>query len=258
METIAFMIKKVVSTFLEPPGFSLLLLCVGLAVWKLGRKARVGALLIIAGVLTLFVLSIPITADHLLRFVEARAGSYRDPASLSAKGVRYIVVLGGAGKSAAFTPADRTGASIFRVIEGVRLWQGVPGSTLVMSGMGFPLEANDPNLMKALPMWLGVPDDKLIIHADAWDTVREADMLERLLGKQPFALVSAAYHMPRALLAFRSRGLHPIASPCEFRAQEPPPWYSSLLPDATALLDSQLVIHELLGIVWIHVLEMRA
>ena len=170
---------------------------------------------------------------------------------MMAKGVRYVVVLGGSGKTSTLSPADRTGASIFRVLEGVRLWHLIPGSTLVMSGMGFPSEANTPDLMKALPMELGVPANALIAEAQAWDTGHEARLFARLVGSEYFALVTSAYHIPRAMKLFEMQGLKPMASPCEFKARIWPSWYRWFIPDAEALWDSQLVIHEYIGMLWL-------
>ena len=251
MESLEFILKKTVSALFYPVGISLLLLLVGLATCKLKRSSRFGIPLIAVGILVLLLLSFPITAFLLLRSLETRAASYADPNIMQAKGVRYIVVLGGSGKTTTLTPADRTGASIFRVLEGVRLWHLIPGSTLVMSGMGFPSEANTPDLMKALPMELGVPANALIAEAQAWDTGHEARLFARLVGSEYFALVTSAYHIPRAMKLFEMQGLKPIASPCEFKARIWPSWYRWFIPDAEALWDSQLVIHEYIGMLWL-------
>ena len=256
IEAIGFISKKAISAFLEPMGISLILVFAGAMIWRLKPNSRSGATIVVTGAAILLVLSFPITSYLLLHGLEAQAGSYKNPAGLKKNGVSHIVVLGGAGCTAELTPADRTGASIFRVLEGVRLWHGIPESHLVLSGMGFPGEANNPDLMKALPMDLGVPAKSLTVYADAWDTGDEAAFLSKLLGHSRFALVSAAYHIPRAMKLFRSRGLNPIASPCAFKAKFPPPWYRYFLPDAEALFNSQLAIHEYLGQLWMRIREM--
>ena len=257
MEVAGFILKKVISAILQPLGISFLLVFAGLVVWKLKHWSRGGAILIVAGSALLLILSFPVTSYLLLHGLEAQAGSYQNPAFLQAKGVRYIVILGGAGSSDELTPADRTGPSIFRVLEGLRLWHRIPGSRLVLSGMGFPFEANTPDLMKALPIDMGVPADAITIYASAWDTGDEAALLSRQLGDAPFALVSSAYHVPRAMRLFRSRGLNPIASPCAFKTKAPPPLYKWFLPDGSSLLGSQLAIHEYLGRLWMTVRSVR-
>ncbi len=250
MDAIAFVLKKVVSALLYPIGISATLVFIGLVTWRTKRTCGAAMVFVLIGVIFLLVMSFPITATLLLVSVEKRAGSYVDAASLRTKHIRYIVVLGGAGKTDKLSPADRTGASIFRVLEGVRLWKKVPGSKLVLSGMGFGPEANNPKLMGRLAIELGVASDSLIIKAQAWDTAQEATLFSKLVEGEPFALVTSAYHMPRAMMLFRMLGLHPIPSPCEFKAKVWPRWYRWFIPDAEALLDSTLVIHEYIGMVW--------
>jgi uncharacterized SAM-binding protein YcdF (DUF218 family) len=253
MDFAGFVLKKLISAVVQPIGISFILVVSGLIVWKLKRWSRVAALLIVAGSGLLLILSFPITSYLLLYGLEAQAGSYQDPAFLKSNGVQYIVVLGGVGGTDELTPADRTGDSIYRVLEGVRLWHGIPGSRLVLSGMGYPCSGNSPESMKAFPVYLGVTADALTIYANAWDTEDEAEFVSRLLGDSSFALVSSAYHIPRAMKQFRNRGLNAIASPCGFKAKNPPQLYRSFLPEGSALLGSELAIHEYLGQVWISV-----
>jgi len=98
-----------------------------------------------------------------------------------------------------------------------------------------------------------VPPDALSIYVGAWDTEGEAVYLLKQIGEAQFALVSSAYHMPRAMRQFRDKGLRPIPSPCEFKARAVPHLYKCFVPDASALFDSQLAIHEYLGMLWMTV-----
>jgi len=249
MDVIAFVTKKILSAFLYPLGISAGLSFLGFAIWKTRRACGIAMFCVVTGAIFLVVMSLPITATLLLGSIEKEAGPYADAAFLRSKHVRYIVVLGGAGRTARLSPADRTGPSIFRVMEGVRLWKGVPGCKLVLSGMGFGSEANNPALMGQLAIDLGVPRDSLIVKAQAWDTCQEARLFSKLVGREPFALVTSAYHIPRAMMLFQMYGLNPIASPCEFKAEVWPPWYSWVIPGAKALWESTLVIHEYIGMI---------
>jgi len=201
----------------------------------------------------LFLMSCPITSLLLLYPLEKWAGEYADPSELRRIGVRFVVVLGGGASEEALTPADKVGWSLLRLMEGIRLWKRIPESKLALSGMGFPAKASNPSLMYELPQELGVPRDALVIEARAWDTEGEAYCFAGLVGKAPFALVTSAYHIPRAMACFKGIGLTPIAAPCEFMSKTTPPTYSWFLPDAGALFRSQLAIHEYLGLVWFHI-----
>jgi uncharacterized SAM-binding protein YcdF (DUF218 family) len=252
MDFVGFVLKKLVSAMVQPVGISFVLVVTGLIIWKLKHWSRAGAFLIVAGSAFLLVLSLPITSYLLLYSLEAQAGSYQDPDFLKSNGVQYIVVLGGVGSTDELTPADKSGDSIYRVLEGVRLWHGVPGSRLVLSGMAHPVSGNNLESMKSFPMYLGVESDALTIYANAWDTEDEAEFVSAFLGDSTFALVSSAYHIPRAMKQFRNKGLNAVASPCGFKAKTPPQLYRSFLPEGSALLGSELAIHEYLGQLWMN------
>jgi uncharacterized SAM-binding protein YcdF (DUF218 family) len=71
----------------------------------------------------------------------------------------------------------------------------------------------------------------------------KADGIGRVL------LVTTAWHMPRALQAFRAAGLDPIAAPTGFAG--PANWYwENMLPSAARLQASTWACHEILGRLW--------
>lgn len=249
-----FLMKKAVSAAIYPLGVSLVLWIGGLILLRRKRNGRTGVLVILAGGVLLLVMSSPLTAYLLIRPLEISAGPYADAQTLCNKGVRFIVALGGGSGKNDLSAADRTGGGLFRVMEGVRLWRDMPDANLLLSGMGFPPGRTDPESMAALPTELGVPRNALILEARAWDTEDEARFFAEVVGQRPFALVTSAYHIPRAMRQFRNQGLNPVAAPCEFLADRPPPVYEWFLLDAGALQKTQLAIHEYLGLIW---LEMK-
>lgn len=250
MDTLGFLAKKIISTFIYPLGFSLAFIVVGLLLRRLVSRSRTGGLLVVLGVVLLTVFSFPITGYLLLHPLEVEAGSYADPVELRAKDVRYIVVLAGEWVKPDLTPADRLGASIFRVLEGVRLWQGCPESKIVFSGGSMPGRVSDTEALAVLPMQMGVPKEAMILDNRAWDTEDEARIFSELIGKKPFALVSSARHLPRATDLFRSRGLNPIPCPCDFQTRRPPAPFQWFLPSAHALVMSTSAVHERVGRLW--------
>ncbi len=250
MDSIGFVLKKVVSTFCYPVGLVLVLLIVGqiflfFKKWLLPAKSMIAA-----ATLVLLTASCPITSFLLTNHLEARAGGYADPGKLKREGVRFIVVLGGALVTDVQTPADRWGCSILRVMEGVRLCLQIPNSRLVLSGGSLPGRSSQAAAMEVLPTSLGIPRSALILETRAWDTDDEARIFTELVGNKPFALVTSAVHMPRAMRLFRSKGAHPIPCPCDFQALVMPPFRSWFLPSANALQETQSVAHEYLGMLW--------
>jgi uncharacterized SAM-binding protein YcdF (DUF218 family) len=235
MKEIVFVFKQAVSVLLYPIGTCLLCLFAGLLVLKRRRNSRFGIWLVAFAAAWLFITSLPLTSYLLVHPLEEMAGPSANPTHLSKLGVRYVLVLGGGGAS------DR------RIVEGVRLSRHIPDSLLILSGGRKPEGTN----MRDLPLELGVPPSSMDLEAGAFDTGDEASIFWSTLGQEPFALVTSAYHMPRALRTFRTMGLNPIAAPCEFRAADCPSLVTCLMPNADALLTTQLAIHEYAGMLWL-------
>jgi uncharacterized SAM-binding protein YcdF (DUF218 family) len=195
--------------------------------------------------------SMPITGCLLMKSLEGRFPNYADPEHLRTAGVRYVVVLAGDAVHKNMTPADAVGGSIFRVMEGVRLWKGLPGSKLVLSGGSYPGFSSDAETLAQLPALLDVPREAMLLETRAWDTQDEARLFGSVVGNEPFALVTAASHMWRAMKHFESFGLKPIPCPCEFRTRRCPTTHRRFVPDLYGLGMSQGAIHEYVGTLWL-------
>ncbi len=249
MGWLLFVAKKLVSLFLYPLGASLLLWLVGIIFWRRRPRSYVGPVLVTAGAVWLFLMSMPVTGFFLLHSLEVRAGHYADPIELSRDGVKYIVVLGGDLRAGKLTAADRLSyTSLVRLMEAIRLWKEVPGSRLVLSGGSVSKRMmTTADGMALLAQELGVPRDAIILEAKSWDTEEEARLLKPILGADRFALVTAARHMPRSMMLFRAKGLNPIPAPADFATEEFILAFNSLAPTVSGLEMSQDAIHEYLG-----------
>jgi uncharacterized SAM-binding protein YcdF (DUF218 family) len=89
-----------------------------------------------------------------------------------------------------------------------------------------------------------------VVKIGALDTADEAWMLSRIVGSEPFALVTSATHVNRAARLFQQQGTHPIPCPCARRVWREGPWYSWILPNATSLKETTDAVHEYIGDVW--------
>ncbi|MCL5123590.1 MAG: YdcF family protein [Deltaproteobacteria bacterium] len=242
MEYFLFVTKKLVSVIIYPVGLTLTLILVALIISVKNCKRSGMVLFILAG-LTLFAFSLGWTGNALLKPLEDQAGPYANPGKLQAIGVRYIVVLGGTSFTNQRSASDIWDRSVLRLLESVQLWKEMPGAKLVLSG-GAPSSAE---AMAALPAWLGVPTESLILETRALDTDDEARLFMPIVGNEPFALVTSASHMPRSLRIFRSKGMNPLPCPCDFRAQTRQPFFVAISPSADGLYNSQLALHEYYG-----------
>ena len=253
MQALGFILKKIISRLLFPVELVLGLSVLGLLLWRWRPRSRWGPALLAGAWLLLLLLSLPLVSHQLLAPLEEAAGDYADPALLAARGVEYIVVLGGGVRQGRLTVADRVhGASTLRLLEGMRLLKALPGSRLVLSGGEFRDGVSVGRAMYDLARQLGVPEEALLLEEQSWDTEDEARVLAGMLDRQPFALVTSAYHMRRSLAFFRAQGLHPLAAPADFRCRGFTFDYDTIMPDTSSLMGAEIAFYEHLGWLWMH------
>jgi len=253
METIGFFAKKIISIFAFPVGLGLVLIFFVLALSAFWSRRRLSQVSILLGAILLLVMSSSLPGYFMLHRLEEEAGPYCSPDALARSGVRNVVVLGGAVVTKGASPADRHEDALFRVMEGIRLFKGIRGGLLIISGGSTPLKSSDPEAMADLPLEMGVPRRSLVLETRAWDTLDEARIFAEKLGEAPFALVTSAGHMARATKIFRDRGLKPVPCPCHYKAQDTPPFHLWILPTAEGLVRSTSGMHEYLGRLWIRI-----
>ncbi len=251
MAALGFLIKKLVSRLIFPLGLSLVLGLAGILLWRLKPASRLGPALALAGWLCLLVFSLPLTGTWLLSTLEQAAGSYASPDALRQAGVSQVVVLGGGVEQGSYTSIDRLSrASLKRVLEGIRLWRQLPEAKLVLSGGNYEPGVLEGPAMAEFAQQAGVPPKDLVLEDASWDTEDQATLLKPILGDRPFALVTSAFHMRRALAMLEDRGLHPIPAPTDFASREFIFSYRLLLPSAAGLRMSEVAIYEYVGMTW--------
>ena len=253
MEWTLFVAKNLIERMLNPICGSLLLSLTGAIIWYLRPGRRIGLALVVSGALVLLVMSLPMTAGFMVHSLELKAGPYADPTELSRDGVRCIVVLGGDLRGGDLSPADRVAyTSLVRVMEGIRLWKGLPKSKLVLSGGSVCSRSMATGLgMALLAQEIGVPKNAIVVENQSWDTEDEARFLKPILGKDKFALVTSACHMRRSVLDFKRMGLNPIPAPADFQTKDFHGGLGEFIPSPDALTMSQIAIHEYLGTLWL-------
>jgi uncharacterized SAM-binding protein YcdF (DUF218 family) len=249
MDWALFVAKKTVTVFFYPLGTVLVCWFVGLMLWAVRPRSRAGFVMLALGGMWLLVMSMPATGYVMLRSLEVHAGPYADAPALARKNTRFVVVLGGDVRSGDVTPTDRVAcSSLVRVMEGIRLWRGIPGSKLILSGGKYSEDAmSSAEAMAALARELGVPPQSIVLESQSRDTREQARLLKPILGQQPFALVTSASHMMRSLMDFRKAGLEPIPAPADFEATQFRMGFSSFLPGSRSLEMSRKAIHEYVG-----------
>lgn len=87
------------------------------------------------------------------------------------------------------------------------------------------------------------------VEAKSADTAENALYSARMLGAENvrrIALVSQAWHLPRAVALFEAQGIEVVAAPTGFTTH-PPSAFAQALPSVGALEDSTMAVREWLG-----------
>ncbi|MFT4648112.1 MAG: uncharacterized SAM-binding protein YcdF (DUF218 family) [Glaciecola sp.] len=240
-------IKIILSTAVLPPGLFFSMWCVG---WLVkGRWPRIGRTLRFGAAALLLLASIPYLASGAIGSLQ------HDPAIQGPlpAGVGAVVVLGGDFLPYAPEFQDgRVGAlTLQRLRYGAHLVRESGLPVLVTAG-----KQREDDVSGGQAMALCLERDFGIrgawVEDRATDTLENARLSARMLkaqGIDHIALVTTAWHMPRARLSFEETGLKVLAAPTAFR---PPARMrlGSFKPSTRALNDTFWASHEWLGMAW--------
>ena len=238
-----FFAKKLLSALVLPPTGLLLLALFGL--WLARRRPRAGRGVAALAVVALLALSLPPVADALIHSLE----DHRPIAATNLARAQAIVVLGGGNYHAAPEyGGDTVGRyTLERTRYGAYLQRRSGLPILVTGGAPFGGRPEGETMKEAIERDFG----GRVRWAEnaSRDTAENAAYSARLLrdaGITRIALVSQAWHLPRAAALFEAQGLEVIAAPVGF-ATQPPSTIKQALPSIGALDNSTLALHEWLG-----------
>jgi uncharacterized SAM-binding protein YcdF (DUF218 family) len=239
--------KHLVANFFYPLPFCCHLLVIGVALLWWPRTHRAGKVLVTLGTVLLLLLSTGHVANLLLAPLETAYPPVDDAASLTAAAggpLRWIGVLHAGQTADAPLPltARVSFTTLSRLAEGIRLHRLLPGSKLAVS-VEPPESAGD---MTELLRVLGVAPEQLQIVVGARDTAEEAALMQRLVGAEPFALITSASHLPRAMAIFQARGMRPVPVPAAYLVR-PYAEYRYWSPSLRGLERSDRAVYEYLA-----------
>ena len=169
--------------------------------------------------------------------------------------VKWIAVLGGGHTSDPQMPANSqlSGSCLSRLVEGIRAHKSLPGSKLILSGGALYDPVSDAVVLADVALMLGVDRQNLILETLSKDTEDEASFIHKIVGKDPFVLVTSASHMPRSMALFKKLGMQPIAAPTDYGVKEKQEEETSpgmLFPNVGELGNAETAVYEYLGLAW--------
>ena len=244
MGEFGFVLKKFVTFFVEPLGLVMLLLFLG--IWFLYEdRKKISKFFLTMGFSLLFLFSYPPFANFLVKNLENQYPKYD-----YSQAAEYIHVLGNGHNTDESQPISShlSDGGTKRVLEGVIIHRNMPWTNIIFTGYEGATSTPNAIMNATLAKELGVYEDEIIINPNPKDTKEEAIFAKSVVGEKPFILVTSATHMPRAMMIFKSLGMHPIPAPTDFHKKEIDSYLKA--PNIGSLEKSRLAIHEYLGILW--------
>lgn len=241
-----FLLKKSLSALILPPTSLILLALLGL---YLSRKhPRAGRTLAALSLSTLLILSLPITGNALLHGLETAPPI----TEAQLKDIQAIVILGGGKNNNApeYRGIDTINkATLERLRYGALLQQQTNKPILVTGGAPYGGRAEADAMAETLKQ--GFHAKTIWVEDKSNDTAENATYSAKILkqhGITHIALVSQAWHLPRAKTLFEQQGLTVTLAGTGYTTGEQHT-IAQWLPEANALNKSSMAIKEYLGTV---------
>ena len=246
-----FHVLKGLKFFSVPSNFIACLLLIGLVLLLIFRS-RSAALVLVSGAIALCVAALSPLGNVLLTPLEQRFPTMQYPD----RGIDGIIVLGGSYDTVSHgymsTIVLEEDSEPMAVM--VDLARRYPKARIIFSGgtdSSYP-GPSEASIVKQYFVSFGIPAERISIEERSLTTRENAQFTANLIHPTPssrWLLVTSAYHMPRAVGAFRKAGFNVIAFPVGERTHG---WRNMWWPEDTAtdnLRRVDIAVHEWLGLV---------
>ena len=225
--SLSFMLKKMLSVAIMPLSLGVIAIVVALILIRF-NKIEKGRKILKLSILWLVLISWAPFSNLMLKPLESAYPKLENIPN----NIEYILLLGG----------DRDK----RAWEVLRLYHKIPNVKIITSGYSLHDKLSDANKTAQLLIDSGIPSNKILMQEEAKTTFEEALWLKKRIGKKPFILVTAAYHMPRAYRLFKKAGLNPTPAPADFNHPEEYGFFSML--QSVHLKNTEHAWHEYIGL----------
>jgi uncharacterized SAM-binding protein YcdF (DUF218 family) len=244
-----FVLSKLLSAITQPLFW--------LSVWwllalvMLSRFRRFATSMLWGGLVVLGLLGFNALPEALLRSLESR---FNVPNVTQGGQYAGVIVLGGATGNPSIYKAHAQvplGDAAERITAPIALMRKFENFELIFSGGEgrlVPTGTSEAELARAFFAEQGVDMKRVITEASSRTTRENAQRVAALLGercKQPWLLVTSAWHMPRSMAEFQAVGCNVTAYPVDFRTGEETSWTEYSM--ASSFMAWQTALHEYLG-----------
>jgi uncharacterized SAM-binding protein YcdF (DUF218 family) len=235
-----FFLRKFIEALFLPIGISAFLVIAGTAF----RRRRIA----LAGVVILYLFSTNFVGRLLLQPLER----FYEPVTVdAAPNADAIVVLSGGVVRGINEPGVQWGESVNRYLAGFDLAKAGKANLIVftaaLTGAGGDTQGV---IMRRVAIRDGIQPERIVVTPLVQTTEDEAREVTRLPNVHSLLLVTSGFHMPRAAMLFRARGLKVSPFPTDQRflgIQHVRP--DSFIPEAAGLRFSEAAMREYYGLV---------
>jgi uncharacterized SAM-binding protein YcdF (DUF218 family) len=251
-------VKSFLSYWLMPLPFCVAAMLAGLVLRRCACCARTGRVVFGAGFGLLLVFGNGYASRWLIRPLETKYAAIPElragttiPPDLAA--CRYVVVLGGGNGYGPGVSANNllSASARARLVEGVRLLRVLPHAKLIVSGPPQGRRDSHATVMGRTAIALGLAPERVVTIDEARNTEAEAVAVRRRVQEEPVALVTSAWHLPRAVALFRKAGVNALPCPADFTAHARDAFqFEDLFWRTSALERSTYAVRERLGYLW--------
>ena len=239
-----FLLKKILSALILPP--TSLIILGGIGLWIARKHPRSGKGLTAFSLAAILVLSIPVTGNALLQSLETLPPINQ----AEIQDIQAIVILGGGNNTEApeFDNKDTVNRWTLQRIRYGAYLQKMTGKPILVTG-GAPFGGHPEADAMAETL------QRDFLAKDIWTEDRSKDTAEsaafsaatlKANGIERIAIISQAWHLPRAVKLFEQQGLTVYPAPTGY-TQEDNELIVRWLPKASALDKSSIAIKEYLG-----------
>ncbi|HOA47769.1 MAG TPA: YdcF family protein, partial [Candidatus Pacearchaeota archaeon] len=183
-------IFKILQWFLVPSGFIFVFLVVGLIlIFRKKRKLKkIGKIFLAVGVTLFYLFSITPIADLILTPLE---NMYQPIGIEDLDKANTIVLLLGGKESDVLRASE-----VLRIYNLKQMIYNLQPTVIISGDDPLGTQKEEANNLKMYLIERGIPSENIILEDQSRNTKESAENIKKMIGKEPFFLVTSAYHMP--------------------------------------------------------------
>lgn len=227
---------KICQQFLLPSVFILILILLGFIFLFLLKKKKISKIFIFIGIILYYLFSITPLSDLIISPLENKYPKLEQNELQQAD--KAVLLLGG------------QESDVLRASEALRIYNLKPEKPIIyVAGRNFLSKQNQALKLKNYLIELGIDEENVLLEDKSKTTFESSQNIGKILGQEPFFLITSAYHLPRSVWIFKKNNTNPIPAPADFKIQNEYDLFD-FFPAANNLKNTDAAFHEYFGILY--------